>query len=65
MTVPPQTAAVSMYQDPAVFARERERIFARTWQFFGLEADLRRAGDYLSDNMAGYPIVVIRDEQGG
>lgn len=65
MTVPPQTAPVRMYQDPAVFARERERIFARTWQYFGLEADLRRAGDYLCESVAGYPIVVVRDEQGG
>jgi choline monooxygenase len=58
------TAPSDLYRDPAVFARERETIFARTWQFFGLEADLVRAGDYLAETIAGYPLVVIRDADG-
>jgi choline monooxygenase len=64
MTVPPQTAAVQLYLDPAVFARERQLIFARTWQFIGLEADILRVGDYLSETVAGFPVVVIRDDYG-
>lgn len=58
------TAPVELYRDPAVFARERETIFARTWQFFGLEADLVRVGDYLAEVLCGYPLVVVRDEAG-
>ncbi len=64
MTAPATTAPVELYRDPAVFERERQAIFAKTWQFFGLETDLVRPGDYLSDVLAGFPIVVIRDEQG-
>jgi choline monooxygenase len=60
--MPSMTAPVELYQDPAIFAREREAIFARTWQFFGLEADLVRVGDYLAEVLAGYPLVVVRDE---
>jgi choline monooxygenase len=59
------TAPVELYRDPQVYEREREVIFAKTWQFFGLEADLVRAGDYLADSLAGYPVMVVRDEQGG
>ncbi|HKD46915.1 MAG TPA: aromatic ring-hydroxylating dioxygenase subunit alpha [Rhizomicrobium sp.] len=58
------TAPIEVYGDPDVYARERERIFARSWQFLGLKADLPRAGDYLADVLAGYPVVVVRDEKG-
>jgi choline monooxygenase len=58
------TPPVELYRDPAVFELERGRIFSRTWQFFGLEADLNRVGDYLAETLAGYPLVVVRDEPG-
>jgi choline monooxygenase len=64
MPTPPITAPVELYRDPAVFERERHAIFARSWQFLGLEADLVRAGDYLAEVLAGYPVMVVRDEQG-
>jgi choline monooxygenase len=59
-----QTLAVPVYRDPAVFAEERRRIFARTWQFLGLEADLAEPGDFISRELAGYPIVAVRDTDG-
>jgi choline monooxygenase len=63
--MPVTSAPVELYQDPAVFARERQVIFAKTWQFFGLEADLVRVGDYLAETLAGFPLVVVRDRAGG
>lgn len=60
--MPPITAPVPLYRDPVVFESERRNIFARTWQFLGLEADLVRVGDYLAQVLAGYPLVVVRDE---
>lgn len=63
MAIPFTTAPIEVYRDPDVFAREREQIFAKTWQFLGLEADLSRAGDYIADVLAGYPVVVVRDEK--
>jgi choline monooxygenase len=62
--VPSMTAPVSLYRDPAVFAREREVIFAKSWQFLGLEADLESAGDYLAGSLAGYPVMVVKDAAG-
>jgi choline monooxygenase len=64
MPAPPLTAPVETYRDADLFERERQAIFGRTWQFIGLEAELIRAGDYLADVLAGYPVLVIRDEHG-
>jgi choline monooxygenase len=59
-----ETLPVPFYLDPAVYAEERRRIFARSWQFLGLEADLAEAGDYIHRELAGFPIVAVRDEAG-
>src|SRR5580658_3867731 len=64
MTVPPITAPIQLYLDPVVYERERENIFAKSWQFLGLEADCKRTGDYLSETIAGYPVLAVRDENG-
>ena len=64
MVAPTPTAPVALYRDPAIFEQERHRVFARTWQFFGLESDLVRPGDYLAEVQAGFPILVLRDEDG-
>jgi len=65
MPAPFVTVPVERYRDPAVFARERELIFAKSWQFIGLASDLARAGDYIADSLAGFPVLVLRDEKGG
>jgi choline monooxygenase len=64
MPAPIATAPVELYRDPAIFERERTAIFAQTWQFIGLAADLPRAGDYIAEVVAGYPLLVVRDEAG-
>ncbi len=58
------TAPAQFYTDPAIFARERQAIFATSWLYLGLASDLVRTGDYLSDILADFPIVVVRDEHG-
>lgn len=60
--MPLTTAPAQLYRDVSVFEHERTSIFARTWQFLGLETDLRRVGDYIAEVLAGYPLVVVRDE---
>jgi choline monooxygenase len=57
-----QTAPANTYSDPSVFDRERRTIFASSWQYLALERDLPRIGDYIADVLAGYPLVVVRDE---
>jgi len=58
------TAPIELYLSEAAFQRERRYIFSRSWQFFGLLADLVRTGDFIADVMADYPLVVVRDEHG-
>ncbi len=62
--MPLTTAPAELYSDPAIFARERQTIFAKSWLFLGLASDLIRPGDYLSDTPADFPVVVVRDEHG-
>jgi choline monooxygenase len=53
-----------LYTSPDVFAIERERIFARTWQPVGPAEQARQTGDFFTAEVAGEPIVVVRDSAG-
>ena len=57
--LPPQA-----YLDPALLALERERLLRPAWQVLGHEAELRTAGDYLSGEIAGERVLVVRAERG-
>lgn len=52
------------YRDPAAFAIERARIFAKSWLLVGHESELPAAGSYVAATVAGYPIVCVRGEDG-
>ena len=53
-----------IFTDPAIFRAEQENIFAKTWQFVCHESELAKAGDFRCTQVAGKPIVVVRDEAG-
>jgi len=59
-----ETIPSSWYVDPAFHAFDRERIFAGSWQYVGHEAQLPNPGDYLSAEVAGNPLVVVRGGDG-
>jgi choline monooxygenase len=48
------------YTDPAFLARERDRVFARTWQLVGRAEQVAEPGDYFTAIVAGEPLVVAR-----
>jgi choline monooxygenase len=50
--------------DARIWSQERRAIFGREWQMIGREAELPDPGSYLTDNIAGSPIFVIRDREG-
>jgi len=52
------------YHDPEAFDRERRAIFGRTWLFAGFAAALREPGDYLATELAGWPVVLVVDDDG-
>lgn len=59
------TLPASWYRDPAVFEREREAIFHRTWIYQCSANDLPNAGDYYCGSVADQDIVIIRGDDGG
>lgn len=52
------------YTDPAVYEREKQAIFARTWHYVGHESQLRGPGDYLTLDLADESVFVMRGEDG-
>lgn len=52
------------YTDPRVYAREMETVFSRAWQMVAREDQLRERGQYVTAEVAGEPIVVVRDRAG-
>lgn len=49
------------YSDPAIFAAEVERIHRRAWHFATHTGDLQKPGDVYVRQIAGVPIVLVRD----
>ena len=58
-TLPP-----AAYTDPAVYAAERERIFARDWICVARAEQLPNPGDYVCVDLPTQPIVVVRGMDG-
>jgi choline monooxygenase len=52
----------AVYTSPEFLALEQERIFRREWLCVGRVSALTTAGDYLTADIDGQPIVVLRDE---
>ncbi|HUO97056.1 MAG TPA: aromatic ring-hydroxylating dioxygenase subunit alpha [Rhizomicrobium sp.] len=59
-----ETLNAALYRDAGVFALERERIFAASWQLLGHENELGEPGAYLAATIAGYPVMAVRGEDG-
>ena len=53
-----------VYLDPELFELERERLFARTWNYVGHESQVLQAGDYCTASIAGVPLVMVRHTDG-
>ena len=58
------TLPACAYTDPPIFAAERERIFACTWQAVASRDRLSRPGQQLACRVAGWPVVIVCDENG-
>jgi Rieske 2Fe-2S family protein len=55
------TLAARWYCSPAVFAREREAIFAGGWSCVGREEQIAEPGAFVLADVAGESIIVTRD----
>jgi TetR/AcrR family transcriptional regulator, transcriptional repressor of bet genes len=51
------------YSNSALLALERDRLFRPSWQLVGHEADIPKVGDYLTAELAGERVLVVRTAQ--
>jgi AcrR family transcriptional regulator/nitrite reductase/ring-hydroxylating ferredoxin subunit len=73
VTVPAATADQSAASDArlpawayahgALLVVERDQLLRPAWQFIGHEAEIPAAGDFLSGDLAGERVLVVRDER--
>jgi choline monooxygenase len=54
------TIPASWYIDERVAELERQSVFGRTWQVVGRADQVRRPGDFVTAELAGEPLVVVR-----
>src|SRR5437868_7955255 len=59
-----RTIPSSWYSDPEIYAAEREAVFAANWQWAGRLDQLAEPGSFFTMDLAGEPIVVVRDLEG-
>lgn len=52
------------YVEPGYLAHERQAIFAKSWQFVCHVERLRTPGDYVTADVNGEPLVVVRGKDG-
>ena len=50
----------SWYTDPRVAALERDTVWSRTWQLVGRTSQVAAPGEFITADIAGEPIVVVR-----
>jgi choline monooxygenase len=58
------TLPASWYRDPDVFERERRVVLAREWQVVARSEQVADPGSYVATELAGWPLVVVRDDSG-
>jgi choline monooxygenase len=59
-----ETLPYAWYSSADVLRRERERIFARSWQYAGRTDEVAAPGSLLPVDAAGIPLLVVRDGDG-
>jgi phenylpropionate dioxygenase-like ring-hydroxylating dioxygenase large terminal subunit len=52
------------YVSEEIFRLENERLFARSWLYVGHESQVPEVGDYITLDLAGSPVIMIRHTDG-
>jgi len=53
-----------LYLSPALFALEQRHFFANTWNYVGHASQVPAAGDYVALELAGRPLLMVRQGDG-
>ena len=59
-----RTLPAEWYTDPRLFDREKEHIFAASWNYVGRVEQVAKTGDFLTGRVGEVPIVIVRDDAG-
>jgi choline monooxygenase len=59
-----RTIPAAWYHDPELEALERRAVFGDTWQAAGRAELVAESGNYLTCDIAGEPVLVVRDGEG-
>ncbi|WP_218510521.1 aromatic ring-hydroxylating dioxygenase subunit alpha [Variovorax sp. dw_308] len=54
-----------LYLSDELFALEQEHFFANTWNYLGHASQVPNAGDFLAQDIAGKPLLMVRQADGG
>lgn len=54
-----------LYLSPELFALEQRHFFANTWSYLGHTSQVPQVGDYLAVDIAGRPLLMVRQPDGG
>ena len=60
--VQPDRVHRDLYIDEELFALEQEQFFANTWNYVGHDSQIPNLGDYLRNDIAGQPLIVVRHQ---
>lgn len=58
------TLPARWYHDPLIWQRERWPVFGSSWVHVAYDHQLRNTGDYVTENIAGWPIFIRRKDDG-
>ncbi len=62
--VQPDRVHRDLYIDPGLFELEQQHFFANTWNYVGHDSQIPNPGDYLRNEIAGQPLIVVRHTDG-
>ena len=62
--VRPDAVHRDVYTDPAVFGREMDQLWARTWVYVGHASQIPAPGDVWTTTLGLQPVMMVRDRDG-
>lgn len=62
--VQPDRVHRDLYVSDEIFRLEQEHFFANTWNYVGHGSQIPKPGDYLTVDIAGRPLIVVRQPDG-
>lgn len=64
MSAEPMLLDAARFTDRSRFEEERRLLFLERPQLFAFSSDLPGPGDYVAEDLAGMPVLVVRDDEG-